>query len=51
MVDTSFILYLFIQAYRGEICSSLCVETSTFLQVFLGDRGKSVIIYTFIRNI
>ncbi|MEH2204032.1 MAG: hypothetical protein V7K53_08090 [Nostoc sp.] len=51
MVDTSFILYLFIQAYRGGICSSLCVETSISLQAFLGDRGKSVIIYTFIRNI
>ncbi|MEH2196439.1 MAG: hypothetical protein V7K98_27880 [Nostoc sp.] len=34
MVDTSFIIYLFIQAYWGEICSSFCAKTSN-LQSFL----------------
>ncbi|MEH2367131.1 hypothetical protein [Nostoc sp.] len=41
MVDTSFILYLFIQAYRGGICSSLCVETSIYLQAFFG-RSREI---------
>ncbi|MEH2163538.1 MAG: hypothetical protein V7K38_21505 [Nostoc sp.] len=34
MVDASFILYLFIQAYWGEIYSSFCVKTLN-LQRFL----------------
>ncbi|WP_335011688.1 hypothetical protein [Nostoc sp.] len=33
MVDTSFIIYLFIQAYWGEICSSFCVKTSLFTNI------------------